>query len=427
MTLDLSAVTDSLIGLVKSQWAAAPIWAEVGGGAAGPTFTPNFTGLAPDAARAQPGAQLSMYLYHVETDNARESLFWQDQMLKAAPGEPTRFLPLALNLFYLLFAYSETSYAEEQAAMSVALRIYHANPIVRSAPGVPVPWELALTVEHRSYDELSRLWQATTVPLRTSLVYRAAVVFIDPDAMPAPAPNPQYVTVVADPVSLPLTAPGAGDYPVVFGSFRDGSYAGPTGAEVRLRLSPATVAAGQTVRLLGTDLRSAGVSDSVYLLPPGGGAEVDVTAWAVAAASPTERFVLTLPATVGTAPAEAPAPGVYQLRAGSGALGTPGATRTGSIPVSIAAYVNPAGGPVLAGPPPFTVHGAGLIPGATEVLVGLVMLAETAGAPGPGEVRVDPSGTSFSFSPPAGPAGTLAPVRVRVHAIESDPALWVRL
>ena len=214
---------------------------------------------------------------------------------------------------------------------------------------------------------------------------------------------------------------------MVFGTFRDGSYVGPAGSEVPLRLSPATVAAGQTVRLLGSDLGTAGVSDSVYLLPPGGGAEVDVTAWAVAGGSSAAKFVLTLPATVGTAPAEAPAPGVYQLRAGSGALGTPGATRTGSIPVSIAAYVDPTGGPVLAGPPPFTVHGAGFIPGATEVLVGLVALTETAGSPAPGEVRIDPSGTSFSFSPPAGPAGTLAPVRVRVHGIESDPALWVTL
>jgi len=137
MTLDLSAVSDSLIGLVRSQWAAAPIWAEVGGG--GPTFTPNFTGLAPDAAREQPGAQLSMYLYHVESDNAREALFWQDQMLGAGAGEPTRFLPLALNLFYLLFAYSETSYTEEQEAMSVALRIYHANPIVGVILGCRCP------------------------------------------------------------------------------------------------------------------------------------------------------------------------------------------------------------------------------------------------------------------------------------------------
>ena len=92
--------------------------------------------------------------------------------------------------------------------------------------------------------------------------------------------------------------------------------------------------------------------------------------------------MLTLPATAGTPPARTPAPGVYQLRAGSGTLGTPGATRTGSIPVSIAAYVNPAGGPVLAGPSPFTVHGAGFIPGATEVLVGLVALTETAASPG---------------------------------------------
>ena len=91
--------------------------------------------------------------------------------------------------------------------MSVALRIFHANPIVRSDPGVPVPWELTLTMEHRSYDELSRLWQATTAPLRMSLVYRAAVVFIDPDAMPAAAPKTTSAfTVAADPVPLPLRA-----------------------------------------------------------------------------------------------------------------------------------------------------------------------------------------------------------------------------
>jgi hypothetical protein len=36
-------------------------------------------------------------------------------------------------------------------------------------------------MEHRSYDELSRLWQATTAPLRLGAVYRAAVVFLTPD------------------------------------------------------------------------------------------------------------------------------------------------------------------------------------------------------------------------------------------------------
>ena len=86
MTLDLSAVTDSLIGLVKSQWTTAPIWTEVAGSPPAPTFTPNFTGLAPDAARKASGPQLSIYLYHVEPDNAREALFWQPQMLGVSGG-----------------------------------------------------------------------------------------------------------------------------------------------------------------------------------------------------------------------------------------------------------------------------------------------------------------------------------------------------
>jgi Pvc16 N-terminal domain len=432
MTLDLSAVTDSLISLVKSQWTTAPIWTEFAESPPGATFTPNFTGLAPDAARQEAGPQLSMYLYHVQPDNAREALFWQPQLLDGPSGEPTRFLPLALNLFYLLFAYSETSYAQEQEAMSVALRIFHANPIVRSDPGTATPWELSLTMEHRSDDELSRLWQATTAPLRMAVVYRAAVVFIDPDPMPAPAPQTSSLSVDTGLVPVSFPSPGTGDYPVVFGTFREGSYLGPSGAPVPFSQSPATVAAGQTAWLLGSGLGLSGVSDSVYLLPPAGGAEVDVTGWAVVAESSAAKFVLTLPATVGAVPDGAPDPGVYQLRVGSGARDSPGATRSGSTPVSVTAQVNPPGGspptpPVLTAPAPFTVTGAGFVPGATEVLVGTVALTETSPPPGPGEVSIDPSGTSFSFSPPAGQSGTVLPVRVRVNGIESDPAVWVTL
>jgi hypothetical protein len=425
MTLDLSAVTDTLIGLVKNQWTTAPIWTEVGGSPPGPTFTPNFTGLAPDAVRQESGPQLSMYLYHVESDNARESLYWQPQILGPAGGAPTRFLPLALDLFYLLFAYSQSSYIEEHEAMSVALRIYHANPIVRSLPGATAPWELTLTMEHRSYDELSRLWQATTAPLRMSLVFRAAVVFIDPDPMPAAATQTSSVSLAVGGPLPPPPAPGAGDFPVVFGTFRDGSYVGATGVTVPFSQSPAIAAAGQTASIMGSDLGVSGVSDHAYLLPPDGGAEVDVTAWAVAAQSSASRFALALPPTAGVAPAASPDPGVYQLRAGSGTAGTSAATRTGSTPLSVAAFVNPAGGPLLTGPGPFTVNGMGFLAARTEVLVGAAALSQTAGGAGPGQVNIDPSGTSFSFAPPVQAPGTVAPVRVRVNGIESDPALWV--
>lgn len=201
MILDLSAVTDALTDLVRSQWASAPIWAELGLGS--PAFTPNISGLAPDAIREADGPQLSMFLYHVESDNARESTWWSPEMVRSA-GQPVRYLPFALDLYYLLSAYSRSNYAQEQQAMSVALRIYHANAVVRSGPPSPpdpgpLAWQLTLTMEHRSYDELSRLWQATTVPIRLSVVYRAAVLFITPDTSDVTAREVEEVDIAVKP------------------------------------------------------------------------------------------------------------------------------------------------------------------------------------------------------------------------------------
>jgi hypothetical protein len=179
MILDLSAVTDHLLDLVCRAWKSAPIWAELG--KSQPSFTPTFTGLAPDAIRDGNGPQLSLFLYHVESDNAHESSFWSPQMLDS-PGPPVRYLPFALDLFYLLSAYSAQSYIQEQEAMSVALRIFHDNALISSFASPP-PWQAKLTMEHRSYDELSRLWTATAVPLRLGVVYRAAVLFLLPDEL----------------------------------------------------------------------------------------------------------------------------------------------------------------------------------------------------------------------------------------------------
>jgi Pvc16 N-terminal domain len=144
----------------------------------------------------------------VESDNAQEAIWWKPEMVRS-PGQPVRYLPLALDLFYLVSAYAEGSYAEEQQAMSVALRIFHENAVVRSgppsppAPG-PLDWQLTLTMEHRSYDELSRLWQATTAPLRLGVVYRAAAVFLAPERPEVAAKPVQEVDLY---VKQPLDAP----------------------------------------------------------------------------------------------------------------------------------------------------------------------------------------------------------------------------
>jgi hypothetical protein len=277
-------------------------------------------------------------------------------------------------------------------------------------------------MEHRSHDELSRLWQSTTAPIRMSQVYRASVVFIEGDAMPAGAQQVKSLSVGVGLGQLPVSA----NYPAVFGTARDSSQPGPRGEPLPLSVSPASVAAGQTAVLLGANLGISGVSDNVYLLPAAGGPEVNVTGWTRPTESTASKLVLALPAP-GTQPADPPTPepGVYQLRVGSGALGSSGAARSGSVPISMAAYVNAADGPMLTGTGPFTVSGGGFLTGRTEVLVGTVALTEVTASPGPGQASIDASGTSFTFSPPADGAGTLVPLRVRVNGIESDPALWV--
>ncbi len=200
--LDLSEVTDTLIAQVRNGWPTAPIWAELGVSA---PPVPDVTGLAPDAIR-DGSSHLSLFLYHVEAANAHESSFWTGQMARST-RPPVRYLPFALDLYYLMSAFSETNYAEEQQLMSVALRIFHGNPVVHGA-GSPPDWRLKLTLEHRSYDELSRLWQATTVSLRLGVVYRASVLFITPDV---PDAEVHPVTELNATFSAHLGAPADGD------------------------------------------------------------------------------------------------------------------------------------------------------------------------------------------------------------------------
>jgi hypothetical protein len=194
---DLSVVTDTLKRLIDAEWPNAPLWTP-----ATPLFAVDVTGLSPDAVRQGQGAQLSLYLYHVEEDKATESLFWAAQA-QSAGGPPLRYQPLALDLYYLLSAYAEGNYIHEQQAMSIAMRVFHENPVVSGVGADGQPWQVTLTLERRSYDELSRLWQATTSALRLSAVYRASVALLDPDQAPPPAPPVSVVNVAAAPDSAP--------------------------------------------------------------------------------------------------------------------------------------------------------------------------------------------------------------------------------
>jgi hypothetical protein len=410
MIFDLSVVTDTLKRLVDTQWGDAPLWT-----LATPRFEVDLTGLSPEAARLGQGAQLSLYLYHVEENAAGESLFWSAQA-QSAGGPPIRYQPLALDLYYLLSAYAEGNYVQEQQAMSIAMRVFHENPVVRGVGPDGLPWEVTLTLERRSYDELSSLWQATTSALRLSAVYRAAVVLIEPEPGPPPAPP---VTSIG----LALGTGAASDGPELLSTYREVRYTTPGGTSVAFTQDPATVAAGGEVWLIGTGLESAAGQRLILTGPYPGGVQADVSAWLVRASPPSAtRRVLRLPAAAGSAPA----PGRYSVRLEAVASDGQVTYRSAGVPLSIAAAVSPVGGPLLPAAASYTVNGTGFAPDDTQVLLGTIPLQAAGGAaPSAGEYAVDPAGTALTLVPPAGLRPGTYQLRVRVAGIESDPALWL--
>lgn len=415
MIFDLSVVTDTLKKLVDAEWPNAPLWTP-----ATPQFAVNITGLSPEAARLGMGAQLSLYLYHIDENHAQESLFWTAQS-QSAGGPPVKHQPFALDLYYLLSAYAEGNYIQEQQAMSVAMRVFHENPLVRGAGVDGKQWEVTLTLERRSYDELSRLWQATTSALRLSAVYRAAVILVEPEQGPPAAPPVKVI-------DLAVEQGAAAPVPQLLGTHREVRYTAPGGAAVTFVQDPATVAAGGQVWLVGTGFDTIAGERLILTGPYPGSGQVDVSAWLVAPPEPVPatRRALLLPAATGVPPAGAPVPGRYTVRL----EGTTGADAvpfsTADVPLNVAAAVSPAGGPVLPAAASYTVNGTGFEPNDTQVLLGTIPLQPAGGAvPDPGQFLINPAGTALTVVPPAGLRAGTYQIRVRVAGIESDPALWL--
>jgi hypothetical protein len=181
--LDLSIVTDRLIDHLKKATADSLLWTEE----KVPTVKKpviTYTGLAPDAAFKVPGCQVSVFLFHVSADK-----FHRNTFPTGGPAQTIPRQPLALSLQYLLTAHSEQSYVEEQQAMSIALKCLHEHPVVSAK--VPIDnreEEFTLTLEAQSLDEIGRLWQSLSTPLRLSAVYRASVIFLEPPAPAVPKP-----------------------------------------------------------------------------------------------------------------------------------------------------------------------------------------------------------------------------------------------
>jgi hypothetical protein len=453
--LDLSVVTELLITTLTNYWPDSQLWSTLFSDA---FFKPNISGLTPDAVRTLGGCQLTISLIHIEPSKSQRNLVYPPP----PPPPPSPFhpraqmipqLPLGLDLYYFVTAFSDQNYQQEQQAISIVLNCFHQNPFLTtnvtfpSSPAASTVEKFTLTMEIESVDSISRFWQATTSAFRLSVMYRVAVVFLTPPPAAPPAPPVAQFTVTAAPASFPVATNGQ-----VFGTSSTTTFISPNSTlaspeNVQVNYSPATVTYGQTFYLNGAGLNQGtdytgsppnpGTSYRVYLLWPADfSIETEVTQWK-RIDSPTNpiqtssRMVLVLPS---SPEAGAPTPGVYMLRAGSDAPADAITFRTNSTPFSVAAQVNVPGSPPSPMLTPeggiYTITGVGFLagsPAGTELMLDTVPLIPVAdGSPSPGEFVVTLD-TEITFQPPSNLAAGLYAVRLRVNGIESPPALWIQV
>lgn len=402
--LDLSIVTDRLVKLLETYRQSTLFQ----GFAA---FT--VSGNPPDKVSKEGGSQLSIYLFHIESDK-----FQKNSPVSGVRDSKIPSQPLSLNLYYLLSAFSDNTnggYLEEQQAMSIALRCFHENPIIRTnviLDGQTVKEEFCLTMEMETADSLGRLWQASTTAMRLATVYKVSVVFIAPPA-PAISPAPVWVFRIT-PEVLPFTLPGQ-----LLSTSANLSYLAPDGKTYNISPSPALVAAGQRFFVYGTGLTGA-EANHLYLLS-GDGIETDVTSWIQTREA--TRLELQIPSV------SPPAPGVYQLQVGNAlAIADPSASRSNPTPFSIAAFVDPSGGASISGVvgSAIALTGQGFVPGKTEVLLGRIKLVPVSGSPAAGQFQVVTNAMIKLQLPTTISSGRYM-VRVRVNQVESLPAKWLEV
>ncbi|WP_125776054.1 DUF4255 domain-containing protein [Antribacter gilvus] len=421
---DLSIVTDTLRDIITAALATSAIWNGP------PPFSVVVSGRHPDTPSGDVDCELSLYLFHVSSDKFARNRYWT-QASQSGGGtgtQPVAFEPLSIDLWYMLSTESRTSYVREQQVLGVAMQALHEHgtfslPVATPPPGSITPSHATLVLESPSFDELSRLWQAFGMPLRTTAQYRVSVVLLDNRAPAAAAPEVEEYTLTASPAE-PVADP---TLPRVLATRRTVTYTIPGGVQRRYEQSPATlapapVAAGVRARVEGLRLDDA---DQLLLVSRAGGVvtETDVTAWKVPhdppyPATPARGVPFQLRVPLNTPVA----PGHYELTVARPAL--PG-FRAPSAPLAIGAWVDPSTGPeITPAGGVYTMSVRGVRASGVELQVGPAVLARIAGgaAPGPGEWQH--SSNTVTFAVPGGLTPGSHRITLRADGVDSDPALW---
>jgi hypothetical protein len=428
-TPDLSDITQVLKGLVETAVNNSTL----------PAANIKVLCDSPDTARQTDGnCHLNLYLLHVGRDP-----FWRNAPVAGPRPQLNNAQPLSLSLSYLLTAWCDKDFTSEQRAMTIALQAIHSQPIVTQnliASDLLTAWlpegEFVMNIEADTLDEMSRIWQAFTVPMRLSALIKVGVVFIAPTVpTPPPAIPPSTANLTVSPEPMSVTAP------LLIGGFGEQSPPIPPDADpdqVTATIGP-LVAVGGVPALGGGTLTIAGngldlpAAADVFLSVPGTATEWKVTSPWRQNVAPGELDLLfptayADPATSLPAPPTAmPPPGLYNLAVGAGT------TRSNTIPLAIAPRVdNVVNPPVLAagGGGLYAITGAGFVPKATATTLGFgptALTYSTAATPSAGEFTVSAAGEAIAFLPPsASPPGSY-PIQLVVNGIAASTGWLVVL
>jgi len=154
-------------------------------GVAGLTEKPDVTVGPLD--RDSDALRLNWFLYRITPNPAYRNMEPPRTGWHSSRGRP----PLALQLQYLLTAFpsSESNAGDQEqfahAALAAAMQTLHANAIVHEAdPALsplakPLVEPLRITLDALDLESISKLWTATTQPLRLSVGYEISLVVVD--------------------------------------------------------------------------------------------------------------------------------------------------------------------------------------------------------------------------------------------------------
>lgn len=211
--LAIAAVTSSLVNLITVQLREV---------AANPSL--NFpsgvsvTAQPPDAANNDTFLhQVNLFLYNVMPNAAWRNMPVPSQVKRGESAMP----PLALNLYYLITAYTrDTSDGGDTSGhklLGTVMSIVNDHAILKAAD-LAIPESdlqnqvdgVRLTLQPLSVEEIFRLWSGFQAQYRTSVAYEASVVLID-STLPTRTPLPVLqrgrdaggTTVQPDPLPYP--------------------------------------------------------------------------------------------------------------------------------------------------------------------------------------------------------------------------------